>query len=73
MGAASYVLIGVAPLIAGLPLLTNTLPLGKTGDIFSAGNIGLISACVGFEVTAAFLLVIFTYLQAIVSGQLPGD
>jgi len=73
LGAASYALIGVVPLIAGVPLLTNILPLGQTGDVFSAGNIGLISACVGFEVTAAFLLVTFTYLQEIVSGQISGD
>ncbi len=73
LGAASYALIGVAPLAAGVPLLTNILPLGKTGDVFSAGNIGLISTCVGFEVTAAFLLVTFTYLQEIISGQLSGD
>ena len=73
LGAASYALIGVAPLLAGVPLLTNILPLGKTGDVFSAGNIGLISTCVGFEVSAAFLLVTFTYLQEIVSGQLSGD
>jgi len=73
LGAVSYALIGVAPLVAGVPLLTNILPLGKTGDVFSAGNIGLISTCVGFEVTAAFLLVTFTYLQEIISGQLSGD
>ena len=69
LGAASYALIGVAPLFASGPLLTNILPLGKTGDVFSAGNIGLISSCVGFEVTAAFLLGTFTYLQEIVSGE----
>ena len=73
LGAASYALIGVAPLVAGVPLLTNILPLGKTGDVFSAGNVGLISTCVGFEVTAAFLLVTFTYLQEIVSGEVSED
>ena len=72
-GAASYALIGMAPLFAGVPLLTNILPLGKTGDAFSAGTISLISFCVGFEVTAAFLLVTFTYLQEIVSGQISED
>jgi multicomponent Na+:H+ antiporter subunit B len=73
LAAASYGLIGVAPLLMGLPLLTNILPLGRTGDVFSTGNIGLISTCVGFEVTAAFLLVTFTYLQEIVSGQISED
>jgi multicomponent Na+:H+ antiporter subunit B len=73
IGAASYALIGIVPLFLGLPLLTNILPLGTTGDVFSAGTIALISACVGFEVTAAFLLVIYTYLEEIVTGEIPED
>ncbi len=73
LGAASYALIGVVPLLVGVPFMTNILPLGTTGDVFSAGNVGLISACVGFEVTAAFLLVTFTYLQEIVSGEVSED
>ncbi len=73
LGAASYALIGAAPLFAGLPLLTNFLPLGTTGDAFSSGTIALISACVGVEVTAAFILVAYTYLQEIVTGQVPEE
>lgn len=69
VGAGSYALIGAAGVIAGVLLLTNILPLGQTGDVFSAGTIALISACVGVEVTAAFLLVAFTYLEQIISGQ----
>ena len=72
-GASSYALIGVMPLLIGLPFLTNILPLGTTGDVFSAGNIALISACVGVEVTAAFLLVIYTYLEEIVTGEIPAE
>ncbi len=71
LGAASYALIGVASLLMGLPLLTNFLPLGKTGDVFSSGTIALISACVGVEVTAAFLLVSYTYLEEIITGEIP--
>jgi multicomponent Na+:H+ antiporter subunit B len=73
IGAGSYALIGIVPLLIGLPLLTNILPLGTTGDVFSAGNIALISACVGVEVTAAFLLVIYTYLEEIVTGEIPEE
>jgi multicomponent Na+:H+ antiporter subunit B len=72
-GASSYALIGVMPILMGLPFLTNILPLGTTGDVFSAGNIALISACVGVEVTAAFLLVIYTYLEEIVTGEVPEE
>jgi multicomponent Na+:H+ antiporter subunit B len=70
-GAGAYALIGIAPLLAGLPFLCNFLPYGSTGDVFSAGTIALISACVGVEVTAAFLLVIYTYLEEIVTAAFP--
>lgn len=73
LGAASYVLIGLTPLLIGAPLLTNFLPLGQTGDVFSSGTIALISACIGVEVTAAFLLVIYTYLEEIITGEVPED
>lgn len=39
MGAASDALIGILPLAIGVPFLTNILPLGRTGEVFSAGNI----------------------------------
>ncbi|HEY3707496.1 MAG TPA: hydrogen gas-evolving membrane-bound hydrogenase subunit E [Terracidiphilus sp.] len=70
LGAGSYAMIGLTALGFGLPLLTNFLPLGETGDVFSSGTIALISAMVGAEVTAAFLLVAYTYLEEIISGEL---
>jgi multicomponent Na+:H+ antiporter subunit B len=73
LGAGSYAIIGIAPLLAGLPFLCNFIPLGTTGDVFSSGTIALISACVGVEVTAAFLLVVFIYLQEIITGALPEE
>jgi multicomponent Na+:H+ antiporter subunit B len=73
LGAGSYALIGTAPLITGVAMLTNILPLGLTGDAFSSGSIALISDCVGVEVTAAFLLVTYTYLQETILGQASAD
>jgi multicomponent Na+:H+ antiporter subunit B len=73
LGAGSYALIGLAPLVIGVPFLTNVLPLGTTGDVFSSGTIALISACVGFEVTASFLLVGYTYLEEIITGEVPEE
>lgn len=73
IGAGSYALIGLSPLVFGLPFLTNILPLGTTGDVFSSGTIALISACVGVEVTAAFLLVGYTYLEEIITGEVPEE
>lgn len=73
LGAGAYALIGLAPLFAGLPLLTNFLPLGKTGTPFASGTIALISFCVGIEVTAAFTLVISTYLNEVIAGGSPEE
>jgi multicomponent Na+:H+ antiporter subunit B len=73
IGAGAYALIGITALFLGLPLLTNILPLGQTGDVWSSGTIALISACVGVEVTASFLIVAYTYLEEIVTGEVPED
>ena len=73
VGAGSYALIGLCPLLLGVPLLTNVLPLGTTGDVFSSGTIAIISACIGVEVTAAFVLVTYTYLEEIITGQVPEE
>jgi multicomponent Na+:H+ antiporter subunit B len=67
-GAAAYALVGFIALLAGAPFLTNVLPLGQTGDVFSSGTIAIISACVGFEVSAAFMLVIYEYLREILAS-----
>jgi multicomponent Na+:H+ antiporter subunit B len=73
LGAGSYALIGLAPLVVGVPFLTNVLPLGTTGDVFSSGTIALISTCIGFEVTASFLLVCYAYLEEIITGEVPEE
>lgn len=73
VGAGSYALIGFIPLFAGIPFLSNILPLGITGNVFSSGNIALISACVGVEVTAAFLVVAYTYLEEVITGEIPEE
>lgn len=72
-GAGGYAIIGIAPLLAGLPFLCNFIPLGTTGDVFSSGTIALISACVGVEVTASFVLVVYIYLQEIIAGAFPEE
>lgn len=66
-GAAAYAAVGFIALIVGAPFLTNVLPLGQTGDVFSSGTIAVISTCVGFEVSAAFMLVIYEYLRETLS------
>lgn len=68
-GAGLYALTGLSALLVGAPLLTNWLPLGKTGDVFSSGTIAVISASVGLEVATGFILLSYTYLEDIVSER----
>jgi len=67
LGAGFYVIIGLVPLVVAKPFLTNWLPLGKTGNVFSSGTIAAISASVGIEVTAGFLLLGYVYLEDIIA------
>ncbi|GAC1434308.1 MAG: hypothetical protein NVSMB65_08310 [Chloroflexota bacterium] len=62
-GAAAYVLIGLATLLAGLSFLYNALPQGSLGDLLSSGTIWLINAGVGVEVAAGLIVVIAEFLK----------
>lgn len=62
-GAAAFILIGALAWFAGQPFLTNTLPLGKSGSITSGGTIAWISAAIGLEVTAGFVILLYAFLQ----------
>lgn len=63
LGAAGYVAIGLAGLAAGGAFLVDILPLGTPGTIASGGTIALISASVGFEVVAGFVLIVSEFLE----------
>lgn len=66
VGAGLYALTGLSALFIGVPFLTNWIPLGRTGDVFSSGTIAVISASVGLEVAAGFILLSYTYLEEII-------
>lgn len=68
-GASLYALTGLSAMLVGLPFLTNWIPLGTTGDVFSSGTIAIISASVGLEVATGFILLSYTYLEDIVSEK----
>ncbi|HET6879026.1 MAG TPA: MnhB domain-containing protein [Pirellulales bacterium] len=53
-GAAGYVSLGLAAMLGGKAFLENILPLGETGQFFSAGIVPLISLAVGLEVSGGF-------------------
>ena len=63
IGAASYALIGLGGLLAGGVFLENFLPLGKRGQLLSAGTIPVINLAVGIEVAAGFALLFREFLK----------
>jgi multicomponent Na+:H+ antiporter subunit B len=63
LGAGLYPMIGVIALAAGGAFLSNTLPLGHTGDLRAAGTIPFINLGVGLEVAAGFVLILSEYLE----------
>jgi multicomponent Na+:H+ antiporter subunit B len=69
-GAAGYALTGVAALFLGAHFLTNILPLGTTGDLFSSGTIAVVSAIVGIEVTGGFVQLMQVYLREVIEARL---
>lgn len=69
-GAGGYAIIGISALLVGTHFLTNFVPLGTTGDLFSSGTIAVISVCVGVEVTGGFVQLTQIYLREIVEAEL---
>jgi multicomponent Na+:H+ antiporter subunit B len=63
IGAAGFVLLGVAGLVFAGVFLQNFLDLGKPGSLNSAGMITLVSISIGLEVAGAFLLIWSEFLE----------
>jgi multicomponent Na+:H+ antiporter subunit B len=71
LGAASYVAIGLAALIAGAPFLHNLLGPGATGTIRSGGTMTLLNWAVAVEVAAANLVLYTEFLESYLVPHLP--
>jgi multicomponent Na+:H+ antiporter subunit B len=63
VGAAAYVVIGIAALVAGMPFLTNLLGPGDAGTVWSGGSAALVNWAAGTEVAAANLLLFSEFLE----------
>jgi multicomponent Na+:H+ antiporter subunit B len=65
LGAIIVVSIGLAGMIFGLYFLQsqNVFPTGSLGQMFSAGNLGLLYLGVGIKVTAGILLIAYAMLM----------
>ena len=62
-GAVGFALIGIGGLIFADVLLANFVPLGRPGELLSAGTIPLVSIAIGVEVAGAFLLIWTEFLD----------
>jgi multicomponent Na+:H+ antiporter subunit B len=62
-GAAGFVLIGLAGLVAGDAFLENVLGKGTPGQLLSAGTIPLGSVAVGLAVTGGFTYMLSEFLE----------
>jgi multicomponent Na+:H+ antiporter subunit B len=69
-GAAVYLGVGIAALVAAEAFLTNMLPLGTTGTITSGGMLALLNPGVAIEVASGVLIALVLFLeQALVMRQ----
>jgi multicomponent Na+:H+ antiporter subunit B len=72
LGAASYVAIGLAALIAGAPFLHTMLGLGVAGSLRSGGTMTLLNWAVAVEVAAANLVLYTEFLESYLVPHLDG-
>ncbi len=62
-GATLYALCGFASMLAGLPFLTNFLPLGTAKDVFSGGLMLVENAGVACAVAGGFTVLFVEFLE----------
>jgi multicomponent Na+:H+ antiporter subunit B len=63
LGTASLVLLGAAGMVFAGAYFENFLPLGRAGELLSAGTIPVASTCVGLAVTGGFALMVSEFLE----------
>jgi len=66
-GAGTYVIVGLAALVAGEPFLQNLLGPGIPGTLWSGGSLGIINWAVALEVAAANVVLYAEFLQSFVA------
>ena len=63
LGATLYAVCGFASMIAGMPFLTNILPLGQLRDVWSGGLMLVENAGVAMAVAGGFALLFIEFLE----------
>ena len=72
-GAAAFVALGCAGMLAGSAFLANFLPHGGFGALVSAGTVPLLSAAVGVEVAAGVVVLLAQFLEQAIAVRAEGE
>jgi multicomponent Na+:H+ antiporter subunit B len=70
-GMGAFVALGCAGLFVGREFLTNVLPHGQSGQLFSAGTVAVLSIAVGVEVTASIVVLLAQFLEQAAAVRTP--
>lgn len=76
IGVAGYVIIGMLAFFWGghtREFLTNVLPMGKAGSPAASGTMPLISLATGLEVAAGFSILLYAFLQELLTKEKPSE
>ncbi|MBF6060036.1 sodium:proton antiporter [Nocardia terpenica] len=68
-GLGAVVALGAAGSVTGAGFLANTLPLGRTGQLASAGTVPLFSTAVGVAVGSGVVVLLAQFLDQYVSSE----
>ena len=63
LGAGAFSALGIAGLVAGAAFLTNIVPLGHFGALFSGGTVPLLNVAVGIEVASGTAVLLAYFLK----------
>jgi multicomponent Na+:H+ antiporter subunit B len=70
VGISGFILIGFAGVAHSRPFLTNVLPLGRTGDLLSAGTIFALSVSVALAVASGLLHLALEFMHDAIERRL---
>jgi multicomponent Na+:H+ antiporter subunit B len=68
-GAAAFLTLGLLGMLQGKTFLENVLPLGQSNTASSGGTVVAISWATGIEVCAGFVLVMYAFLQDVLTRE----
>lgn len=67
LGAGAFACVGIAGLLVAGSFLTNVIPGGTLGELFSAGTVPLLNGAVGVEVASGVVLLLAKFLEQAVA------